>query len=87
MIRYKPTRITLGDGDLRYHLQRLLNRHSRLAEWHQHDQFLNDSSFDDGEDNAFLESDSDLFSAPSVSPPDSVCYSAPDEALEDGSSL
>ncbi|OJK05035.1 hypothetical protein ASPACDRAFT_1851987 [Aspergillus aculeatus ATCC 16872] len=86
MIRYQPTRITLGDGDLRYHLQRLLNRHSRLTEWHQHDQFLNDSSFDGGEDDAFLESDSDLFSAPSVSPPDSICYSAPDEAFEDGSS-
>ncbi|PYH82823.1 hypothetical protein BO82DRAFT_57424 [Aspergillus uvarum CBS 121591] len=86
MIRYKPTRITLGDGDLRYHLQRLLNRHSRLAEWHQHDQFLNDSSFDDGDDDAFLESDSDLFSAPSVSPPDSICYSAPDEDPGEGSS-
>ncbi|PYI21209.1 hypothetical protein BO99DRAFT_80274 [Aspergillus violaceofuscus CBS 115571] len=86
MIRYKPTRISLEDGDLRYHLQRLLIRHSRLAEWHQHDQFLNDSSFDDGEDDAFLESDSDLFSAPSVSPPDSICYSAPDEDPGEGSS-
>ncbi|RAL07089.1 uncharacterized protein BO97DRAFT_266866 [Aspergillus homomorphus CBS 101889] len=86
MIRSKPTRITLGDEDLRFHLQRLLARHTRLAEWHQHDQYLNGSDFDENEDDAFLESDSDLFSPPDFSPSRSVCGSNPDGFPEDSSS-
>ncbi|GLB09661.1 hypothetical protein AtubIFM57258_005587 [Aspergillus tubingensis] len=73
MIRYKPTRIALGDEDLRYHLERLLIRHSRMAEWHRQD--LDRDSYSD-DSVAFL--GSDFFSPYNLSPGGSVCSSGPD---------
>ena len=73
MIRYRPTRIALGDEDLRYHLERLLFRHANMAEWHRQD--LGQDSYSD-DDLAYLESD--LFSPFNLSPPDSFCSSGPD---------
>ncbi|PYI01362.1 hypothetical protein BO78DRAFT_327752 [Aspergillus sclerotiicarbonarius CBS 121057] len=70
MIRYRPTRISLGDEDLRYHLERLLLRHANMVEWHQ--QVLDQDSYSD-DDLAFL--GSDLFSPYNLSPPGSFCSS------------
>ncbi|RAK98301.1 uncharacterized protein BO80DRAFT_361964 [Aspergillus ibericus CBS 121593] len=73
MIRYRPTSISLGDEDLRYHLERLLLRYDNMAEWHQ--KALDHDSFSD-DDLAFLGSDS--FSPYDVSPPESFCSSGQD---------
>ncbi|PWY90150.1 hypothetical protein BO70DRAFT_135185 [Aspergillus heteromorphus CBS 117.55] len=67
MLRYKPTRVSLGEEDLRYHLERLLSRHSHMAEWHQQD--LDQTGYSDDEA-AFL--DSDPFSSPDPSSSDSL---------------
>ncbi|PYH93639.1 hypothetical protein BO71DRAFT_251620 [Aspergillus ellipticus CBS 707.79] len=64
MIRYKPTRVSLGEEDLRYHLERLLQRHSQVAEWHQQEL---DRTGDDDEA-AFLDSDILSSSSPLTSP-------------------
>ncbi|SPB47936.1 unnamed protein product [Aspergillus niger] len=72
MIRYKSTRIALGDDDLRYHLERLLLRHSRMAEWHRQD--LDRDGYSD--DSVAL--DSDFFSPYNLSPRGSLCSSSPE---------
>ncbi|GKZ20384.1 hypothetical protein AbraIFM66951_007360 [Aspergillus brasiliensis] len=72
MIRYKPTRIVLGDEDLRYHLERLLLRHSKMAEWHRQD--LDRDSYSD-DSVAFL--GSEFFSPYSLFPRGSRCSSGP----------
>jgi hypothetical protein len=56
MIRYKPTRITIGENDIHESLERMLLRHTRFAEWHEHD--TDQSDIENNADATSVDSDS-----------------------------
>ncbi|KAL4921909.1 hypothetical protein BDW62DRAFT_208083 [Aspergillus aurantiobrunneus] len=63
MLRFKPTRVSLTEDDLCYHIDSIFSRNDQLTKWHRQRTGSGDSyDGDDDEDGLFL--NSDTFSVP-----------------------
>ncbi|KAL4980713.1 hypothetical protein BDW66DRAFT_147137 [Aspergillus desertorum] len=79
MLRLKPTRITLTEDDLCYHIDSIFHRNHDLAVWHQKRKGSG-NSYDGDEDEDELSLDSDIDTIPET-PPESECEEAQSQTL------
>ncbi|KAL4992559.1 hypothetical protein BDW68DRAFT_184088 [Aspergillus falconensis] len=79
MLRLKPTRITLTEDDLCYHIDSIFHRNHDLAVWHQKRKGSG-NSYDGDEDEDGLSHNSDTDTIPDA-PPESECDEAQSQTL------
>ncbi|KAL5000265.1 hypothetical protein BDV10DRAFT_183588 [Aspergillus recurvatus] len=79
MLRLKPTRISLTEDDLCYHIDSIFHRNHDLAVWHQKRKGSG-NSYDGDEDEEGLSQDSNTDTIPET-PPESECDEAQSQTL------